>query len=62
MPVFLGTPGFDIDPMAKHVHDIKGVEFAIVFDIARSQKIGLVNIVNIKGFGKIRILNSFGNI
>ena len=48
--------------MAKDIHYVKRIEFAIAFNVPRAEEISLVNIVNIKCFSEIWILNTFGNV
>jgi hypothetical protein len=37
--------GMDKDPVTVKVHHMEGIEAAVVFDIARSQQVGLVDVV-----------------
>ena len=37
--------GMDKDPVAVKVHHLEGIEAAVAFDIARSQQVGLVDVV-----------------
>ena len=55
-----GALRFDINPMAKKIDDVKGIEFAIALDVTRADKIGLMNVVNVEGFPEIGILDPFG--
>ena len=48
--------------MAEQIHHVERIEFAISFNVAWADEIGLVDVVNVKGFGKIRVLNALGNI
>jgi len=48
--------------MAVNIHQIKGVKFAIALNIARANKIRLVNIVYLKCLCKIRVLNALGDV
>ena len=48
--------------MAKQVHHIERVKFTIALDISRANKIGLVNIVKVKGLSEIWVLNALWNI
>jgi hypothetical protein len=54
--------GMDKDSMTVEVHHMEGIEAAVVFDIARSQQVGLVDVVAPDWFPKIGILHSFGLI
>ena len=57
-----GAVGFDINPMAKKIDDVKGIEFAIALDVTRADEIGLMNVVNVESFPEIRILDPFGDV
>ena len=57
-----GALGFDINPMAEKIDDVKGIEFAIALDVTRPDEIGLVNMVNVEGFPEIGILDPFGGV
>ena len=48
--------------MAQKIHYIERVESAILFYISRAHKIGLVNIIEVKRFIEIRVLNALGNV
>jgi hypothetical protein len=54
--------GMDKDSMTVEVHHMEGIEAAVVFDIARSQQVGLVDVVAPKWFPEIGVLHSFGLI
>jgi hypothetical protein len=57
-----GALSFDINPMAKKIDDVKGIEFAIALDVTRTDEIGLMNVVNVEGFPEIGILDPFGGV
>ena len=48
--------------MAKYIHHIEGIKFAITFDVSWPNEISLMNIVDLNSFSEIRILNAFGNV
>ena len=48
--------------MAIEVHHVQGVKLAISFDIPGTHQVYLVDIVNLKRPGKVRVLRTFGNI
>jgi hypothetical protein len=48
--------------MAKHVHHIERIKFAISFDVPGADQIGLMNVVEIERLGEIRILYPFGDV
>ena len=48
--------------MAEQIHHVEGVEFAIAFYVPWADEIGLVDVVDVKRFGEIRVLNALGNI
>ncbi len=62
LSIRFGALGFDINPVAKKIDDVKGIEFAIALDVTWTDEIGLVNVVNVKGFPEIRILDPFGGV
>ncbi len=62
LTVRFGALGFDINPVAKKIDDVKGIEFAIALDVTWTDEIGLVNVVNVEGFPEIRILDPFGGV
>ena len=57
-----GALGFDINSMAKKIDDVKGIEFAIAFDVTRTDEIGLMNVVYVEGFPEIGILDPFWGV
>jgi hypothetical protein len=48
--------------VAEQIHHVERVESAIAFYVPWADKIGLVDVVDVKGFGEIRILNALGNV
>jgi len=48
--------------MAKQIHYIERVKFTITFYVTGTDQVRLVNIVSIKCFSEIWILNAFGNV
>ena len=57
-----GALGFDINPMAEKIDDVKGIKFAIALDVTRADEIGLMNMVNVESFPEIGILDPFGGV
>ena len=62
LPIRFGALGFDINPMAKKIDDVKRIEFAITLDVARADEIGLMNVVDVEGLPEIGILDPFGGV
>jgi hypothetical protein len=56
------TLGLDIDLVAEQIDNIERIKFAVSFDVAWSDEVSLVNVVDAKRLGKIRVLNALGNI
>ena len=54
--------GMDKDPVTVKVDHMEGIEAAVVFDIARSQQIGLVDVVAPQRLPEIGVFHSFGLI
>jgi hypothetical protein len=48
--------------MAEKIHQVKGVKLAIIFDVPRTDYVGLVYVIEIQGLGKIEILDPFGSV
>ena len=48
--------------MTVYIHKIEWIKFAIAFDVTRTDKIGLVNIIKVKCISEIRIFDALGNI
>jgi hypothetical protein len=48
--------------MAEQIHHVKGVKFAIALYVPWADKVGLVDVVDAKRFGEIRVLNALGNV
>jgi len=57
-----GALGFDINPMAEKIDDVKGIKFTIALDVTRADKIGLVNVINVEGLPEMEILDPFGGV
>jgi hypothetical protein len=60
--IVFGSLGMKKDTMTVEIHDVEGKETAIVFDIAGTHQIGLVNIVASQGVPEIGVTHSFGGI
>ena len=56
------TLGLDIDLVAEQIDNIERIKFAVTFDVAWSDEVSLVNVVDAKRLGKIRVFNALGNI
>jgi hypothetical protein len=54
--------GMDKDPVTVKVYHMERIEAAVVFDIARSQQVGLVDVVAPERFPEIGVFHSFGLI
>lgn len=48
--------------MAEKVHHVKGIKLAIIFDIPRTDQIGLVYVIKVQGLGEIGIFDAFGSV
>lgn len=48
--------------MAEQIHHVERIEFTISFNVARANEVGLVDVIDVKRTGKIRVLNALGNI
>ncbi len=62
LAVRFGALGFDINPMAEKIDDVKGIKFAIALDVTRADEIGLMDVVYVEGFPEIGILDPFGGV
>ena len=60
--VFLGSLGFDIDPVAEHIHDVERIESAVVFDIPGTDEIHLMQVVDSPRFREVGILDTFRDV
>lgn len=60
--VRFGALGFDMNPVAKEIDDVKRIESAIALDVTRTDEIGLMNVVNVEGFPEIGILDPFRGV
>jgi hypothetical protein len=54
--------GMDKDPVTVKVYHMERIEAAVVFDIARSQQVGLVDVVAPQRLPEIGVFHSFGLI
>jgi len=54
--------GFDIDPVAEHVHDVERIEPAVVLDIPGTDEIHLVQVVDSPRFREVGILDTFRDV
>lgn len=48
--------------MAEKIHHIKGIKLAIIFNIPRTDQIGLVYVIKVQGLGEIGIFDPFGSV
>jgi len=48
--------------MAKQIHQVERIEFTISFYVPWADEIGLVDVVDVKRFSEIRVLNALGNV
>lgn len=48
--------------MGEQIYHVERVKLAVPFYIAWANKVGLVDVVNLKWLFKIRVLNAFGNV
>ena len=60
--ILLRSLRFDVNAMAEKIHHIKGVKLAIIFDIPRTDQVGLVYVIKVQGLGEIGIFNPFGSV
>jgi hypothetical protein len=60
--VLLCSLGFDIDPVAEHVHDVERIESAVVLDIPGTDEIHLMEVVDSPRVRKIGILDTFRDV
>jgi hypothetical protein len=52
--------GVDKNAMAVKIDDVKRIESSIVFDVTRAEEVGLMDVVELQSFPKIRVFHSFG--
>ena len=62
LSILFGSLRFNVNLVAEHIHHVEGVKFAIAFYVPWADKIGLVDVVDVKRFGEIRVLDAFGDI
>jgi len=60
--VVFAALGVDKDTMAVKIHNMQGIETAIVLDIPGAEKVGLVDVVDAQGFAEIGIFHSLGGV
>ena len=48
--------------MGEYIHHIERIELSVTFYVTGTDKISLMNVVNIKWFSEIRVLDTFGNV
>ena len=60
--VFLRSLGLDVDPVARDVDDVEGIESAVVLDIPGTDEIHLMQVVDGCWFGKIGVFDAFRNV
>ncbi len=60
--VFLGSLGLDIDPVAEHVHDVERIEPPVVLDIAGTDEIHLMQVVDSPRFREVGILDTLRDV
>ena len=51
-----------MDPVAETINNVERIKFTIALDVPGTDKIGLVNVVDIERLGKIEVFNTLGNI
>ena len=62
LPIRFGSQWFDIDPVTEKVDHIERVKLAIPFDVSWSDKVGLMDVVDVERFFKIRIFDTLGDV
>ena len=62
LPICLGSLGFDINPVAEDIDHIERVKLAIPFDVPWPDKVGLMDMVDVERFLKIRIFDTLGDV
>lgn len=60
--ILFSSLSLGIDFMAEQVDDIQRIESTVIFDVARSHQVHLVDIVAAQSFGEVRVLDPFGHI
>jgi len=61
-PVRLGPLWLDINPVAEKIVHIERVKLAIPFDVPWTDKVGLMDVIDVERFFKIRIFDTLGDI
>ena len=51
-----------MNPVAKDIDHIERVKLAIPFDVPRPDKVGLMDVVDVERFLKIRIFDTLGDV
>ena len=60
--VFFRPLRLDMHPVAEDIHNVEGIESPISFDIPGTDKIGLMNVIDARGFNEVGIFDSLGSI
>ena len=56
------TLGLDVDLVAEQIDNIERIKFTVTFDVAWSDEVSLVNVVDAERLGKIGVFNALGNV
>ena len=51
-----------MNPVAEDIDHIERVKLAIPFDVPRPDKVGLMDVVDVERFSKIRIFDALGDV
>ena len=62
LSILFGSLRFNVNLVAEQIHHVEGVKFAIAFYVPWADKIGLVDVVDVKRFGEIRVFDALGNV
>lgn len=62
LPIRFGSQWFDINPVAENIDHIERVKLAIPFDVSWPDKVGLMDVVDVERFFKIRIFDTLGDV
>jgi hypothetical protein len=60
--VVFAALGVDKGAMAVKIHNMQGIETAIVLDVPGAEKVGLVDVVDAQRFAEIGIFHPLGGI
>jgi hypothetical protein len=60
--VFLRSLGLDVDPVAEDIHDVERIESAVPFDIAGTDEIHLMHVVDGCHCGEIGVFDTLRNV